>query len=564
MKKYLLPLILAFSFFTLGYSAASQVEFVATVEDMIAEDSETGILKMALTPSFSLDVRVTPFTEIRDGESQLNFSDLAAGMTLRIEGIFGDDGIKALEIEVTDDAAEIEIKGEISEIDAGAQEIVVSGFRIHVTSATELKDSDGTPLLFTDLNLFDFVKVEAFVSGDRLEAEEIKVRNPEEKFARISFEGIVTDIQDSTIFVLIDGMSAPATAEITSDTEIKGTLAVGVLVRVIGHFNPDLSVTADKILVKRLLQLAPDKLRMHFDQTRRVEVILRNPLEEDIELTIASLDPSVAVPSVSSLLIPAGQPTSFFEVTSAFQEGETEIEVKTPDLLGGLVVTLKVEVRSSQKIDDDDDDADEGDEDELELKWAPPQLNLRAGEQRTVRLMLNGPAPDGLMAALSVKKGDPSLLIGLPSDVIFAPGGRFAEVTFQAGPTAGEIEVRATLPNGEEEEIEIRIRPDQAQQPKLEWSPDEVEAGLNETVSVQLQLSRPGPGVQVTISPVGNAADLIDFPPQVSFAAGSTSITVQIVTKGQPGEAELVASLPFTSGGDSAKLEVEIEEEEEE
>ena len=147
----------------------------------------------------------------------------------------------------------------------------------------------------------------------------------------INFEGIVKSFEDPDLTVLIEG-EIEVLVEVTPETDVKGDLDEGVLVRVKGTLQQDLSVRARKIIVKRLLQLAPGELKMRLNQNRRVEIILRETLGTDVELTITSLDPSIAqvAESDSTVTIPAGKVTRSFEVSSGSIEGETIVEVQMP------------------------------------------------------------------------------------------------------------------------------------------------------------------------------------------------------------------------------------------
>ncbi len=515
---------------------------------------------MALTPNVSIGVRVTNLTEIRDGGEDLSADELEVGMTLRMEGVFVEGGIAALEIEVTNSAVELELRGQISAIDEMNRRIAVRGLMIQVPEAAEIKGPGDNLLQFDDLDLSQFIGVEGNLSEGQVIASRVRVRMDGEELARVSLEGIVASIDPLTIFVSIEGIpSSPVAVEIGEDTKIHGVLVVGALVRVIGTLTPELTVRGDKILVKRLLQLAPDKLKMRPEQTRRVEVILRNPLDEDVALSIQSEDTSVAEPLVSMLLIPAGRQTGFFEVIAKdIEEGETRITVQMPVELGGLIVELDVEVQRRRQEEPDEED------EEVELKWVPRQLNLAPGDIRVAQLSLNQQAAAGLMAELKFKKGGADIASFLPVVVNFDEGARSAEVEIQAI-SSGEAKIRAHLVRDggvlqESDDLKVEVRIAQGQELAIFWDEDELELAPNETALVKLRLEPAAPFDLRAILTPGDARRFVKFPAQVSFAAGVDEAEVEIKAKNQDGKAKIRAGLPAAVGGDSDSLEVEVGE----
>ena len=337
MGKFLLSLFIFFPL-TASYVFPSQVEFTAEVlaVEVISEDE--AVLTLSLPGGFTIDVRVTGETEIsNENDVPLTVSDLE-GTILKVEGVFTDQGILAEEVQVVEGDNEFEFKGKIESIDAEADPpptISVYGFVITVPDTAEIRNDDGTPLLFSELNVDQLVKVEGDIVDEGLVASEVTVKAATEvegeRPVPINFEGIVKSFEDPDLTVLIEG-EIEVLVEVTPETDVKGDLDEGVLVRVKGTLQQDLSVRARKIIVKRLLQLAPGELKMRLNQNRRVEIILRETLGTDVELTITSLDPSIAqvAESDSTVTIPAGKVTRSFEVSSGSIEGETIVEVQMP------------------------------------------------------------------------------------------------------------------------------------------------------------------------------------------------------------------------------------------
>ena len=450
-------LTLLLSVFWTLYSAPPQVKFIADVKSIEVMGDEVALLTMSLTPEFEITVRVTGDTEIRDQDDEpLTAFDLEEGMTLKVEGLFTEEGILAQEIDVKDDRAEFKIRGKIDDINSADREISVLVFVINVPENAEIKDEEGNSLLFSELELGQLVVVKGNVIEETLVARRVKVRDEKDRVVRIHFEGTVTSIEGSILEVSIEG-APTALVKITDETEIEGDLMVGVLVRVFGTIEPDLSVSARRILVQQPLQLTPDKLELGFDQAHRVEAILRQIRDIDVDLTITSLDPAIAQPSVGdvisgtvTLTIPAGKVSGGFQVVSGTTEGETAIEVQMPESLGGFTAALQVEVEEEVEQPDE----------ELEIRWTPRKVKLPTNKTRRIKLHLNQPAPADLTAEIVIEEG-PEDLVELPGMVSFEPGSRFAVVEIASGPEPGEVEIEARLPEafgGDDADVEIEVK----------------------------------------------------------------------------------------------------------
>lgn len=556
------PLWLALVFilaFPLSLSAASQVEFLASLKTLQDEGAGNGRLVLELTPDFEVSVRVTELTEIRDGRRRLALSDLVPGMLLDIEGIFTSTEILAEDVVVSQGVAEIEVQGRVSAVDLGRRTLTVAGLTLSVPEGAIRDSRDGTRSL-ADLQPGSRVRAEGNFTGAGWTASSVTPEGDSEEATHLTFEGIVTAIrpESSTLEVLLEGVG-PVLVRISEDTEIHGDLSVGVLVRVIGTLDPDLFTRARKILVKTLLQLAPPHLKMKTEQERRVEVVLRNPLEQEVELEIRSLDPSLAEPSLDRLVIPAGKTTGFFQIVSGAGTGETAVEVSLPADLGGLKLTLPVEI--AKKGEGEETDGEEDQDRKLKLHWVPGQLNLKTNQAAGVQLQLNRPAPEELAVLLAVTEGNPSLLRFFPAQVVLAKGSRQAEVEVEAGDLPGEVKLEARLPDGEERALRIRIRLGDSPGLQLHWSPDRIEAGPGQTLTATLQLSAPAPSeIRVSLNPEGEARRRIKFPSHVFFPEGATQAVVELETKRVAGTARIRASLPFLMGGSSDLLEVRITE----
>lgn len=425
-------IVIAVFLLTIGtcFPAASQVEFVATVKTVTVE-TEAATLTMQLTPTFTLDVLVTSLTEIRgEGDAELAVGDLAAGMILKIEGVFVEGGILAKEVQVFAGVADFEIKGAIQSVDEGAKKIVIANITVQITDETNIRDCEHNELTIADLEAGQIAKVEGSL-GEALVAESIVACSAAFKAPRIAFEGVITEVTETGIVVQVEGVDN-VPVKITEDTDVNGELVVGAKVRVNGVIEEDLSVTATKVTVMQALQLAPGKLEhLKVGQSHPVVIILHALYESDVTLAVVSLDPDIADVSAAEVVIPAGKLTGAFRVI-AKAVGETTVEVSLPAELGGAKATLAVEVTQSQLG-------------QQEVRWVPPALSLRKGQERTVSLILRMPVADPLDVALSQVSGDP--IVEFPATVTVKAGTRYAPVTFKAGQIAGTVKIRATLPD---------------------------------------------------------------------------------------------------------------------
>ena len=101
--------------------------------------------------------------------------------------------------------------------------------------------------------------------------------------------------------------------------------------------------------------------------------------------------------------------------------------------------------------------------------------------------------------------------------------------------------------DGDEEELEIR------------WEPDEFESRFNETRTLRLTLNEPAPREFVAeLSVKEGPADAVEFPREVVFAEGDSSVDVEISTRESEGRVKIRAALPFDVGSDTDDLEIEI------
>lgn len=534
----------------------SQVEFTARVQS-VETDANGAILQMEFTPDVSKPVRVTAATEIKDeNNNSVGLESLRAGVFAKVEAVFTDQGLLALEVKITDSGAELEISGAIEAIadtGGGSRVIQVLGFAIAVAASTEITDMAGDRLFPNDLQVGQFVKVEAMTGGPELVARQVKLRSNAAGFAATSVVGVVSEIHGSEIVVSIEGGVA-ALVQITPQTKIEGILAVGSSVRVSGVLTPGLAIAALTIQTQSGFRLLPDELRMNFGQTARVDLVLSAASEDDLVFSLISRNPSAAAPGESSATVPAGGLTASFDVTSGMIEARTFIDVQAPQQLGGAARALEVEVENDGP--QGDDPANE----ELEIRWNPRRLQNPATGPGQVELRLNQPAPSDLSVRLFVKDGNPGLA-SFPDTVTFLEGSTTAGVTIEILATTGETKIRAALPGGgDTDDLEIEFSAQNAERLEIEWTPDDVRLSPNGSAEVRLKLDRPAPADLTVVLSVkdGDASILDGFPSEISFAAGEDQRTVVVQSVGDRGKVRFRAALPFQFGGRDDVLTVEV------
>ena len=434
MKKLLiLSLVLLFSPFV--HAKPGEVQFVAVVASV---DSDTGILGMQLAPDFILPVIVTDTTDIRDANEDPFEGEITVGMILRIRGLFTGDGVLAEEIRIADLEGEFAVRGVIEALTQNPT-VTIEGLTIPVAAGAEIFDEDGNPLLFTELLPGQLVRVSGEIENGELTATKIRVRVRDEALVRMSFEGVVVQVSDDSFVVALEAVGE-VEVYITGETQITGDLEPGVLVRVIGTVEPDLSVNARKVLIKRLLQVAPGRVKVHAGRSHPAEIILRSPLDGPVDVEITSENPMIARVEPGMVTVPAGKVTASFEVIGVVS-GETTVIVRVPDL--GAAVEVPVTVRGEPR--------------ELELNWRPDHINMGTHRGRRVVLTLNQPAPETLEVTLE-QVGDKANELVFPERVFFEPGDRHVLVGVASGGIPGEFKIQAMLSDGVTDDLEVKVR----------------------------------------------------------------------------------------------------------
>lgn len=543
-------------------AAPSQVEFSATLVDIDSDPTLGDTLIMGVTPESELAVRVTGATEIRDLQNlPIGVEGLDIGSVLKIEGIFTNVGILAQEVKVTDDDKEFELRGLIEAINSQARTLSLLGFTVSVSPGAEIRDRAGSRIPFEDLQIGARVKVEGAILPDSIEAREVTLLTGQLAFAEIEFEGQVRRIVGQELFVSIPGVTGEVPVTIDAAAEILGDVVEGAQVEIKGVLNPDLTVTALRVRVLRPFQAMPDEVRMDFSQTRRVDVVLRNALSEDLVLAISSRNPAAAQPSVDRLTIPAGMLSAPFEIASGNFETTTFVDIMASVEMGGFVESVKVEVESDNN---DDGPGDDPPFELTEIKWSPDKISGQGNRTVEVSLLLTRVLLQDVDIQLFVKDGD-AALVEFPEMLMIAAGERVVrfEVVIGAGP--GRVKVRAALPasvGGDTDDLEVDLRAQQQEKVELNWRPeDDLELAPGQSVEVTLALDRPAPfdfSVAIRLDK-GDPTLVEGVPSEIFFPAGSSSQSITVVAGDREGEVEFEAQAPFSLGGDEESLKIEIE-----
>jgi len=155
--------------------------------------------------------------------------------------------LAALGIVRADDDNELEFSGTVQSLPNTPGFIgdwVVSGIKVHVTSATEIEQEHGV------VKVGDIVKVEGFLRSDgSVDAKQIEVKEGEDEDNEVEFKGT---IQSFPAGLIGDWMVGGRIIHVTSATKIEreeGPIVVGAFVKVEGTQRPDGSIDATKIEV---------------------------------------------------------------------------------------------------------------------------------------------------------------------------------------------------------------------------------------------------------------------------------------------------------------------------
>jgi hypothetical protein len=440
MKRVAL-LIVIFSVFT--FAAAAPIEFTA---ELTGIESETdGQLVFSLNGSAAVNVWVTGRTDIRGKEGEpLCICELQVGMVLRVEGWPTESGVVASDIRVVETPNDFELKGVIQSVVEAERKITLLGFDVRVPEEAKIKATQARQVGFEDLLPGVFVKVEGKIEAGVMVATEVLLRHAGNFRASVAFEGVIEAIANSTLTVIQPG-NIPTVVRVGLTTVIKGTPQVGALVKVQGWLAEDMAVEARQIIVQSPLMAVPQRIQMGVNQERRVQVVLRTPLEVDADLEIDSDGSLILAPE--TVTIPAGESSAFFLIASSTQTGSTTIVIRMPAALGGASAEVTVVIAGKgpgqdQKL--------------LRLHFAPARLQIPASQKQWVALQVNGPVPEAVNLVLTFE-GVNSDLIQFPGAVTIPTGANGVRFEVTAGTQAGAGLLKASSGDlSAEMQVEVR------------------------------------------------------------------------------------------------------------
>ncbi len=553
-SKAILGVLMVFLWVSAAW-AKGQVEFTAKLVRVDDSTSSQPSLVVRLTEDREIPVRVSPTTQVRNENGMsAGLRALRAGDRLKIEGVFTDTGLLAVEVEVEDDGLGFELEGEIEGIDDSRRGVVIGGVTFEASGEVEIRGENDQLLPFSSLTTGQNVKISGDLSQGTLSLREIRLSPPSQ--GKIRLRGKVLEAESNRVLVKIPGNLA-VPVQIETETEIRGPLAEGSEVEIHGRFTPALGVRADRVEVEDVFQLLPDEVRMDFNQTRRVDFLLATALPTDATVQLTSRNAAVARPVQTSVTLPAGSLTGSFMVTSLGVEGETAIDV----VAGSLAAALKVEVERDQPGADDNGNGNENEL--LEIRWNPRSIVSGPFGPRQVQLELNGAAPEDLTIPLSLKEGSPDI-VSFPASVQILQGDRSASVTIQVHDRTGRAKVRAKLPNslgGDTDDLEIELESEpEAAQLELDWIPDSLELRPNQQAVATLRLSGPAPvDLEAVVSLRDGDAGLVGgVPNRIMFRRGDSEVSLAVSAGTATGEVRFRAALPVQFGGGQDDLKIRV------
>lgn len=550
-----------FLFFVLLTNAwGAPLEFYATVTEKSPVDSLNTTLKVEVTPTVVLDVAVTTVTELKDADGNpITIDEIQVLDTVEVEAVFTPGGFLALEIQLQEAGEGFSIKGYLEDIDEVDSSLSVQGLTILTDGNTRFRDEERDPLSLDDLELrlasegplSLLIKVDGVYTENGLLATRVQIL-PNDRFARISLEGVIYEVRSETQFILDIGGGTQALVNILPETVMVGDPLAGLYVRVIGQLAPDLSVNALRIRVVGLFELSPDEVEMGYSETREITVLLRQSLDSNLVLQLSSADPAVASVSPESLTIPAGVLSAAFQVTSGEADGRTAVTVSAGDAFGGFSRNLRVEVGEGSG------------EQPTEIQWTPSVIRAAPDGHVSARLMFKyGRADQDLTVALDLIGPSADLNLQYPPTATILQGEKEVRIDLLFGAQTGSGKLVATLPEGMGSgtaELDIDLRSNPQAPLKVDWSTKKVDVAPETDFTVSLRLSRTAEAdVPIIITPVsGDRTVLSEMEAQALIPAGSQTVEVAFRSSGRTGRVKLRAALPRELGGGHADLDISV------
>ncbi len=246
---------LAFALFWLcpGVLAkGTDVRFHGTVTKVDETTTTTGTVTVRVI-GFDVPVKVTSDSDVVLHGDKVGLAGIEVNDFVNVDGFFSSSGIVADEIQILDDAkGEFRLRGPVTAVatSAAGTTITVLGVAVLVDADTTLerRGPDGG-ITLADLKTGLHVDATGTQTNEVLVATRVKVGSRDDDAARVQFDGRITSNNDGRLQADTEG-GGIAVVLVTDSTVVKGTLAVGKMIRVKGTLNSQLEVVADRIIVE--------------------------------------------------------------------------------------------------------------------------------------------------------------------------------------------------------------------------------------------------------------------------------------------------------------------------
>lgn len=139
--------------------------------NITAIDNEDNIIHIA-------GVKIAVRNALIENESndQINFSGLAIGNYVDVEGSFTDTAKMAADTITVKHGGSAGVKGPIESIDSNAREISISGIKIQISDQTQLQDRNYTDVTLDRFNPNDYVECDgSWIGPLKLAADKVKM-----------------------------------------------------------------------------------------------------------------------------------------------------------------------------------------------------------------------------------------------------------------------------------------------------------------------------------------------------------------------------------------------------
>lgn len=434
-------------------------------------------------------------------------------------------------VQVFSAPAEVEFTGVIKSIQKESDQVAVlmvaltSTFDVpvRVTGLTEIQDEDDKPMTLSELKVGMTVSVKGLFVQKGILAKEVQVA---EKGNDFELKGRIQHVDTANREIKLLGfvVQVPETAEIKTDDGnplLFSDLQVGQFAEVEGN------VSGDRLMATEV----------------KVKVTEEKPARIKFEGVIVAIEGSTL-----KVLIEAVDAAVVHITPDTQVHGELAVGVLV-HVAGTINPDLSIKAHKIivKEI----------------LQLAPHKLKMGVNQKRRVEVILRGTLETDV--TLTISSLNPDIAKASVSSVTIPKGkiAGFFEVI--SGPTAGKTSLQVQLPESlGKHKVTLPVEVDGAhnkedKELEVKWRPSELKLPTNQEKKVQLLLSKAAPAeLKVSVSLKEGSPDLLEFPTEVSFAAGSREALVLIKSRSSTGKAVLRARLPETAGGDADDLKVEV------